>query len=346
MLYASTYESPFGALTLFASDLGLTGVGFNADGSKDAIPVTKQYILNPQAFPNGTIVHDDSPFQSIKQELDSYFNGKSKHFSMPIDFGDKGTAFQRGVWEALQDIPYGSVLSYGELATRIGNSRAARAVGLANNRNPLAIIVPCHRVIGANGSLVGYAGGIPFKRALLELEGVSLDSNDAKTTRGSILQAGAVEFARVGFSGARIDEIAVCAGVNKRMIYHHFGAKKGLYREILDHLSELGLERETVLRLKIFHMLEKDVVGESAIEPQLELRTQRIAELQAEGKIGQRFDPQRLAGIQYLIERFGDLLPDAEQTTGSHADVWPLFVTSVRRRTRLEPIVRRIDENN
>lgn len=105
--------------------------------------------------------------QTIK-ELEEYFAGNRKVFTVPLDL--RGTEFQKKVWEALREIPYGETRSYKEIAEKIGNPKASRAVGMANHRNPIGIVVPCHRVVGANGKLTGYAGGIPMKQALLELE--------------------------------------------------------------------------------------------------------------------------------------------------------------------------------
>jgi len=102
------------------------------------------------------------------KQLEKYFNKKLKFFDLPLIL--HGTDFQVKVWKALQKIPYGKTSSYGEIASITGNSKASRAVGMANNRNPITIIVPCHRVIGHNGSLTGYAGGLELKRKLLELE--------------------------------------------------------------------------------------------------------------------------------------------------------------------------------
>jgi methylated-DNA-[protein]-cysteine S-methyltransferase len=104
----------------------------------------------------------------VRRELDEYFAGRLRAFTTPIQ--PRGTPFQLQVWKALCTIPYGETISYGELARRIDHPRAVRAVGLANGSNPISIIVPCHRVIGSNGSLTGYGGGLPVKRALLELE--------------------------------------------------------------------------------------------------------------------------------------------------------------------------------
>jgi len=104
----------------------------------------------------------------VRKELDRYFAGRLKEFTTPLAF--KGTPFQNAVWKQLTRIPYGETISYLELAKRIDNVKAVRAVGMANGANPIAIIVPCHRVIGSNGSLTGFGGGLPTKRALLELE--------------------------------------------------------------------------------------------------------------------------------------------------------------------------------
>ena len=109
-----------------------------------------------------------SPFAGVITQLAEYFEGRRRAFDLPL--APSGTDFQRRVWRALAAIPYGTTISYGELARRVGNPRAARAVGLANGANPLPIVVPCHRVIGANGSLTGFGGGLPIKRALLALE--------------------------------------------------------------------------------------------------------------------------------------------------------------------------------
>ena len=115
-------------------------------------------------------------FQALESELirkaagqlDEYFAGQRREFDLPFLF--RGTDFQKQAWDALLEIPYGRTQSYGEIAARIGRPKASRAVGMANNRNPIVIICPCHRVIGANGTLVGYGGGLPAKKYLLDLE--------------------------------------------------------------------------------------------------------------------------------------------------------------------------------
>lgn len=111
---------------------------------------------------------DDTAFGEAVEQLSEYFVGERTQFDLELDM--VGTQFQRRVWQALQAIPYGETCSYGEIARQIGSPSAFRAVGLANGHNPIGIIVPCHRVIGANGSLTGYGGGLDRKRALLELE--------------------------------------------------------------------------------------------------------------------------------------------------------------------------------
>jgi methylated-DNA-[protein]-cysteine S-methyltransferase len=117
-------------------------------------------------------VHDPgaSPLPEVRRQLDEYLAGRRREFDLPLD--PRGTEFQRLCWQALQRIPFGETRSYGQQARLIGRPEAARAVGMANHDNPIGVIIPCHRVIGANGSLTGYAGGLEMKRKLLELEGV------------------------------------------------------------------------------------------------------------------------------------------------------------------------------
>lgn len=110
----------------------------------------------------------DAIAQAAIKQLREYFDGLRQNFTLPLD--PHGTEFQRRVWKALCEIPYGETQSYAEIASAVGNPKACRAVGLANHRNPISILIPCHRVIGADGSLVGYGGGLNIKRSLLELE--------------------------------------------------------------------------------------------------------------------------------------------------------------------------------
>jgi len=149
--------SPVGPLLLSGDGRALTGIHFNGG-------------THPRR-PDAGWVADAAPFAAVVQELAEYFAGTRQHFSVPL--APSGTDFQRRVWRALTDIPYGETIDYGELAGRIGNPKASRAVGLANGRNPLPIVVPCHRVIGRDGSLTGFGGGLPIKRALLTLEGAA-----------------------------------------------------------------------------------------------------------------------------------------------------------------------------
>jgi methylated-DNA-[protein]-cysteine S-methyltransferase len=151
-------DSPIGPLTLIAQDGRLAGVHME---------ITR---YRPDAGVLGAVVASESDpvLAAAASQLDAYFRGELTSFDLPLSLA--GTQFQRSVWAALQSIPYGETISYGELARRIGQPSASRAVGLANGRNPVAIVVPCHRVIGADGSLTGYGGGMDRKRFLLALE--------------------------------------------------------------------------------------------------------------------------------------------------------------------------------
>jgi O-6-methylguanine DNA methyltransferase len=121
-------------------------------------------------WPQAEADPEASPLPETRRQLEEYLAGRRRQFDVPLDFG--GTPFQRLCWEALLRIPYGETRTYGEMAREIGRPAAVRAVGHANHDNPIGVIIPCHRVIGANGSLTGYAGGLDMKRELLELEGV------------------------------------------------------------------------------------------------------------------------------------------------------------------------------
>ena len=125
------------------------------------------------ATPTREWKRDDAALKQSSAQLRAYFAGELREFELPL--APEGTPFQQRVWRALCDIPFGETISYGELARRIGQPTASRAVGLANGRNPISIVVPCHRVIGADGSLTGYAGGLARKDALLRLEGAVPD---------------------------------------------------------------------------------------------------------------------------------------------------------------------------
>jgi methylated-DNA-[protein]-cysteine S-methyltransferase len=159
-MFTTTMPSPVGDLLLVSDGTSLTGL-FMA-GEK-----------NIAGMPSDLVVDDTVPvFAETKHQLAEYFAGNRNDFDVPLS--SAGTEFQRTVWAELQRIPFGVTISYGELAKRIDNPAAVRAVGLANGKNPISIIVPCHRVIGANGSLTGYGGGLPAKEWLLRHEGALL----------------------------------------------------------------------------------------------------------------------------------------------------------------------------
>ncbi|MHB1784969.1 MAG: methylated-DNA--[protein]-cysteine S-methyltransferase [Acidimicrobiales bacterium] len=154
MTRCRTVDSPVGLLTLAGQEDCLTNLVM--EGGAHPPPDRSRWVEDKEAFPD------------VVAQLEAYFAGDRTDFD--VAFRLDGTSFQRRVWDALGEIPYGETRSYGEIARRIGQPGAARAVGLANGRNPIAVIVPCHRVIGANGALTGYAGGVQAKRALLDLE--------------------------------------------------------------------------------------------------------------------------------------------------------------------------------
>ncbi len=149
-------DSPVGKLKLVASDAGLVAILWENDNPRR---VRLNDLAENQQHP--VLVH-------AERQLKEYFAGKRKAFAVALDL--RGTRFQKDVWEALLAIPYGETKSYGQLAKQLGNPRATRAVGAANGRNPLSIIVPCHRVIGSTGKLTGFAGGLETKAWLLHLE--------------------------------------------------------------------------------------------------------------------------------------------------------------------------------
>jgi methylated-DNA-[protein]-cysteine S-methyltransferase len=154
-------DSPVGALTLVGTDGVLTGLYMENQRHR---PAEERF---------GSV--DSSGFAAVVEQLTAYFAGELDTFDLPLAL--HGTQFQRTVWSALCEIPYGETVSYGELAERIGRPSAARAVGLANGKNPIGIIVPCHRVVGAAGGLTGYGGGLDRKQYLLAFEKVGVRSN-------------------------------------------------------------------------------------------------------------------------------------------------------------------------
>jgi methylated-DNA-[protein]-cysteine S-methyltransferase len=167
-LNSTCFSSPIGPLFLAASDKGLVALEFDARR-----PGQQSIRPNPR---NLREEHKEVTFKEVSdllrpccQELDEYFAGDRRRFSFPLDL--RGTDFQLACWQALLAIPYGETRTYADIARAVGKANAFRAVGMANNRNPIAIVVPCHRVIASDGSLCGYGGGLDLKRRLLELEG-------------------------------------------------------------------------------------------------------------------------------------------------------------------------------
>jgi methylated-DNA-[protein]-cysteine S-methyltransferase len=157
MRYYDTFESPQGGMLLVANDEGLAGVFFNRQ--KHHPKKQADWMKKP----------DHGMLKQAKRELLEYFAGRRKRFDVAL--APEGTAFQRSVWKAISSVGFGETITYGELARRAGHDGSARAAGAATGRNPIGIIVPCHRIMGADGSLTGYAGGLARKRALLALEG-------------------------------------------------------------------------------------------------------------------------------------------------------------------------------
>ncbi|KQX86761.1 methylated-DNA--[protein]-cysteine S-methyltransferase [Variovorax sp. Root473] len=156
VIYTSHIDTPLGRVTMAATDQGLAGLWFDQQ----------------RHWPDttGWQTKDDHPaLLEAAAQLRDYFAGRRSHFDMQLDLSH-GTVFQQGVWQALLAIPAGETTTYGALSQRVGNPAAVRAVGAAVGRNPISVIVPCHRVLGADGSLTGYAGGLDRKTALLELE--------------------------------------------------------------------------------------------------------------------------------------------------------------------------------
>lgn len=157
----TTWHSPLGPMRLAASAEGLMGAWFDGDRHGPAAWLSTSWQQT-----------DRHPvLTEAMSQLQAYFDQRSRRFELPLDLS-LGTAFQQRAWKALQDIAYGKTITYGTLATRLGNPSAARAAGAAIGRNPLSVIVPCHRVLGSGGALTGYAGGLDRKIGLLKLEGV------------------------------------------------------------------------------------------------------------------------------------------------------------------------------
>lgn len=155
-VHCIVYTSPLGRMWLAGSTAGLAGAWFEG----------QRHFAGPDAA--WRVDQQDDLLNQARRQLDAYFAGRLRRFSLPLD--TRGTPFQQAVWRAIAAVPYGEVVSYGELARRVGAGAAGRAAGAATGRNPWSIVVPCHRIVGTSGALTGYAGGIARKRALLELE--------------------------------------------------------------------------------------------------------------------------------------------------------------------------------
>jgi len=153
-MYYCYLDTPIGELLLAGEDGALSMIGF---------PKGKM-----RRDPESDWIYNEKPLENVRRQLGEYFAGSRKDFDLPVVLN--GTVFQVSVLHALQEIPYGETVSYGEIAKRIGRPKAVRAVGAANGRNPIPIVVPCHRVIGASGKLTGFGGGLDTKEALLRLE--------------------------------------------------------------------------------------------------------------------------------------------------------------------------------
>jgi len=173
MKHYDFYDGPQGRMLLVANERGLCGVYF--DGQKYLAQVDPAWSRDP----------DHATLRRARRELEEYFGGGRKRFEIAL--APDGTPFQRAVWNAISTVAFGDTISYGELARRAGSPGSARAAGAATGRNPISIIVPCHRIVGSNGSLTGYAGGLARKRALLALESLPLDpllAGDSQPGRG------------------------------------------------------------------------------------------------------------------------------------------------------------------
>jgi methylated-DNA-[protein]-cysteine S-methyltransferase len=158
-------DTPIGTLLVAATERGLCRIAYDADPERELDRLASTFGLR--------VLRSKRPVDPARRQLDEYFEGKRQQFDLPVDLKLQAD-FNRRVLRELARVPYGEVVTYGELAARAARPRAARAVGTVMNRNPLPIVLPCHRVIGANGKLVGYAGGLERKETLLRLEGALL----------------------------------------------------------------------------------------------------------------------------------------------------------------------------
>ena len=152
--YFSFVQTPIGELLVAGTESVLKLISFPGDTQR--------------RFPQACWVEESRPLTPVIEQLKAYFDGKLRSFDLALSL--EGTSFQKEVWQALQEIPYGQTASYGEIALKIGRPEAVRAVGMANGKNPLPIVIPCHRVIGKSGDLIGFGGGLELKEKLLSLE--------------------------------------------------------------------------------------------------------------------------------------------------------------------------------
>lgn len=155
-MYYDLYQSPLCEIILVGDEQGLQNLHLNTGQGK------RTFEINPTWKKSADFFH------TLKTQLDQYFDGTRKNFD--ININPQGTQYQKKVWQALQNIPYGKTYTYKTIATNIGNQNASRAVGMANSKNPIPLIIPCHRVVGANGSLTGFAHGLDIKEKLIEFE--------------------------------------------------------------------------------------------------------------------------------------------------------------------------------
>jgi methylated-DNA-[protein]-cysteine S-methyltransferase len=157
------HDTPVGRLLVAVTERGVCEISYDADPSAEAERLARAF--------GARVLRSPRPTDEVRRQLDEYFAGTRRDFELEVDLGTTRAEFGRAVLEQLARVPYGEVTTYGTLAARAGRPRAARAVGTVMNRNPVPIVLPCHRVVGSTGSLVGYAGGLDRKRTLLELEG-------------------------------------------------------------------------------------------------------------------------------------------------------------------------------
>jgi methylated-DNA-[protein]-cysteine S-methyltransferase len=154
-------DTPIGPLLVAVTERGLCRISFDPEPEHEAEELARSFGVR--------VLRSEKPLDPVRRELDEYFEGRRRMFDLPVDLGGR-SEFSQVVLEQLAQVPYGEVTTYGSLAQRSGRPRAARAVGMIMNRNPIPIVLPCHRVVGSTGSLVGYGGGLERKRLLLDLE--------------------------------------------------------------------------------------------------------------------------------------------------------------------------------